>query len=88
MRRRRGRRQSAPVNPILPSEGFARLPVVLAVVGMSKSSWWRGVKAGIYPKPVQLGPGTVGWKVTDIRDLIVKLEAGAVVFAGSASLSS
>lgn len=54
----------------LPTEGYARLPQVLAAIPVSKSTWWNGVKAGKYPKPVKLGPRTTAWRVEDIRALI------------------
>lgn len=54
----------------LPSDGFVRLPQVLAVIPVSKSSWWAGCKSGRYPKPTKLGPRTTAWKVEDIRALI------------------
>jgi predicted DNA-binding transcriptional regulator AlpA len=49
------------------------LPQVLRVFPISKSSWWAGVKAGQYPKPVKLGPKTTAWRVEDIRALIANL---------------
>lgn len=58
----------------LPDTGFVRLPQVLAVIPVSKSSWWEGVKAGKYPQPIKLGPNTTAWKVSDIRALIEQLE--------------
>jgi prophage regulatory protein len=57
----------------LPETGFLRLPQVLRVFPISKSSWWAGVKAGQYPKPVKLGPKTTAWRVEDIRTLIANL---------------
>lgn len=57
-------------NPVLPETGFVRLPQVLAVFPVSKSTWWAGVKSGKYPPPVKLGPNTTAWPVTSIRDLI------------------
>jgi predicted DNA-binding transcriptional regulator AlpA len=53
----------------LPSEGYARLPHILAVIPISKSSWWAGVKSGKYPKPVKLGQRTTAWRVSEIRAL-------------------
>jgi prophage regulatory protein len=55
---------------ILPETGFVRLPLVLAVIPVGKSSWWQGVKEGRFPKPVKLGPRTTAWRAEDIRDLI------------------
>ena len=55
---------------ILPETGFVRLPTVLHLIPVSKSSWWAGIKAGIYPRPVKLSERTSGWRVEDIRELI------------------
>lgn len=59
----------------LPKTGFLRLPSVLAPLGpipVSKSTWWAGIKAGRFPKPVKLGPRITAWRVEDIRALIEK----------------
>jgi prophage regulatory protein len=56
--------------PMLPAEGFVRLPTVLSVYPVSKSTWWEGVRSGRYPKAVKLGPRTTAWRVSDIRALI------------------
>lgn len=57
------------LNP-LPPTGFARLPQILAVIPIGKSTWWAGVKSGKYPQPFRLGPNTTVWKVEDIYALI------------------
>ena len=64
----------------LPETGYLRLPQIIgnpkaqppipAVIPISKSAWWAGVKSGRFPKPVKLGPRTTAWKVEDIRALI------------------
>lgn len=64
----------------LPQTGYLRLhqiignpkakPPIPAIIPIGKSSWWAGVKAGRYPKPVKLGPRTTAWRVEDIRRLI------------------
>jgi len=54
----------------LPETGFVRLPHVLKVYPVSKSTWWAGIKEGRYPKPVKLGPKITAWRVEDIRTLI------------------
>lgn len=59
----------------LPETGFVRLASILAPCGpipVSKSTWWAGIKAGRFPKPVKLGPRTTAWRVEDIRRLIEK----------------
>lgn len=54
----------------LPESGFVRLPTILSVFPVCKSTWWNGVKSGRFPKPVKLGPRTTAWRTEDIRALI------------------
>lgn len=64
----------------LPETGFVRLPSIIgdaktdppipAIIPVSKSTWWAGVKSGRFPKPIKLGPRITVWRVEDIRDLI------------------
>lgn len=50
-------------------------PPVPAIIPVSKSSWWSGVKNGKFPKPYKLGERTTVWKVEDILALINSMEA-------------
>ncbi len=59
----------------LPSEGYIRLPQVLKVFPISRSSWLAGVKSGRYPQSVKLGPRTTAWNVADIRNLLETINA-------------
>lgn len=54
----------------LPDAGFLRLPQVLAVFPVSKSTWYAGVKAGKYPKAIKLGLRSSAYTVESIRALI------------------
>lgn len=54
----------------IPIDGFMRLPAVLSVFPVSKSTWWAGISEGRFPKGVKLGPRITAWKVEDIRRLI------------------
>jgi prophage regulatory protein len=45
-------------------------PPIPAIIPICKTSWWKGIKTGRYPKPVKLGPNTTAWRVEDIRALI------------------
>ena len=60
----------------LPEEGFARLPQVLYVLGIGKTSLWQGIKTGKYPAPIKLGPRTTVWRVEDIRAVIDQYSKG------------
>lgn len=52
------------------SYGYMRLPAVLQIYPVGRSTWWAGVKNGRFPQPVKLGPKTTAWKIEDIRQLI------------------
>lgn len=66
----------------LPQTGYLRLsqilgqpatpksPAIPALIPISKSTWWAGVRSGRYPKPVKLGDRITAWRVEDIRALI------------------
>ena len=64
----------------LPEIGFLRLPQIIgdakadppipAIIPVSRSTWWAGVKSGRYPPQTKLGPKISCWKVSDIRALI------------------
>jgi predicted DNA-binding transcriptional regulator AlpA len=57
----------------IPTSGFLRLPQVLAIVPVSKSTWWEGCKNGRFPKPVKLTPRTTAWRAEDIEALVETL---------------
>lgn len=54
----------------LPETGYVRLPTVLSVFPIGRSTWWAGVKSGRYPKPVKLSERVTCWRVSDIRALL------------------
>lgn len=67
----------------LPATGYLRLPGIIgrsptqddpgipALIPVSASTWWAGVKTGRYPQPTRaLGPRITAWRVEDIRALI------------------
>ena len=62
--------EQAPSPANLPAEGYVRLPGVLSVVPVSRSTWLNWVKAGKAPKPVKLSERTTAWRVGDIRAFI------------------
>ncbi len=58
------------VSPIL------RRPDVEAVTGLSRSTIYKWMDEGSFPKPVKLGPRAVGWREADINDWLNKLSKG------------
>ena len=61
----------------IPETGFLWLPQVLSVIPLGKTSWWEGVKAGRFPKPVKLTERCTAWRAEDIRALIISLGENA-----------
>ena len=51
----------------LPDESLVRLPILMALYGLSKASIYRFIKDGIIPAPIKLSARTSVWNVGDIR---------------------
>ena len=64
----------------LPAVGYVRLPQILKIFPISKSSWWEGCRSGIFPKPVKLGPRTSAWRVEDIRALMERINTASIAY--------
>ena len=73
----------------LPETGYLRLHQIVgrparngrsavpAIIPVSRSTWWAGVKSGRYPQPVRtLGPRITAWRVEDVLALIEPAGAG------------
>jgi acyl dehydratase len=64
----------------LPEIGYLRLsqiignkrsvPPIPPLIPVGKSTWWKGIQNGRFPKPVKLGPRITAWRVEDILKLI------------------
>lgn len=57
------------------AESLLRLPEVLERFQIGRSTWYAGVKRGIYPPPVKIGYRTAVWRSSDIDRLIASLSA-------------
>jgi len=67
------------MNETIPQTGFVKIPQILAVIPVSRSTWWAGVKSGRFPAPKKLGANTTVWKAEDIHALIKQVaEKGGV----------
>ncbi len=47
-----------------------RLKDVLAIYPISRTSFYDGMKLGLYPKPLRLGKKTVAWRAQEIEAAI------------------
>ena len=56
--------------PTLPDQAFVRLPVVLLLLGVSRSTVWRLCKSGALPAPKKLGSRIAVWQVKDLREVL------------------
>lgn len=57
-------------------EGYLRLPEVLMLFPVSASTWWEGIRQGIYPSGRKLSCRTTGWRKSDIYDLLNQIDLG------------
>lgn len=63
---------------ILPETGYLRLVQIVgdkkagipAIIPVSKSTWWQGIKDGRFPAGILLTERCRAWRVEDIRALI------------------
>ena len=61
----------------LPETGYLRLkqiigdpkanPPIPAIIPVGRSTFWAGVKSGLFPRPIKLSPRVTVWLVADIR---------------------
>lgn len=78
------RRLGAPAT--LPETGWLRERQILgdptsdpptpAIVPVSRSTWWRGVRDGRFPRPTKIGPNSTAWRAEEIRALVERLGRG------------
>lgn len=56
------------------SDSLLRLPQVLAIIPISRSAWYQGIKENRFPKPVKLSSKISAWKMSDIQKLMGGVE--------------
>lgn len=70
----------------LPATGYLRMHQIIgcarrkipALIPVSRSTWWAGVKSGRFPKPVKISPRCTAWQVKDIHSLMDHFNGGNV----------
>lgn len=70
-------------NGELPRHGLVRLetiigdskadPPIRPLVPVSKSTWWSGVRSGVFPPPVRINKGITAWRWVDLCRLLESL---------------
>ena len=51
----------------MAQQKILRLPSVLEVTGLSRTTVWRMVKRDNFPAPIKLGQRAVGWRASEIE---------------------
>lgn len=62
----------------LSDDAFIRMAFVLTLFPFSKSTIWRKIKAGKFPKPIKISDNITAWKVSAIREELSKIGQGVV----------
>lgn len=58
----------------LPAAAVVRVPEVLRITGMSRTTLWRRCRDGGFPQPVRLpGSAIIGWRAGDVRRWLASL---------------
>jgi predicted DNA-binding transcriptional regulator AlpA len=68
-----------------PHTGFIRISHIIGdprrgikpTIPVSRATWYAGIKAGKYPKPIRLSEGVSVWRVADIDALCHQIEQQA-----------
>jgi len=70
-------------NKIRSALALERLPAVMARTGRSRTSIWRGVREGTFPRPVKIGLRSVAWPAHSI-DTWIEAQIAAADFKEAA----
>ena len=65
----------------ITDDGLLRLKQIIgdqkhgipAILPISKTAFYRGIREGVFPAPIKLTPRTAVWRVSDIRALLAKV---------------
>lgn len=58
----------------LPIDGFIRLSEVLAILGVKKTTFQKGVREGTLPKPYKFGPRISLWSIEEIKLVVERIK--------------
>jgi len=57
------------------TQALYRVPQILELIPIGRSTWWKWVAEGKAPKGLKIGPKTTVWKSEEIHQLIADLAA-------------
>lgn len=47
--------------------GFIRLPILVKLLGVSKTTIYKEIREGRFPKQVRISPRVSAWRISDIK---------------------
>lgn len=56
----------------MPDDALLRIDDVLAIVTLSRSAWYAGIRRGQFPRGIALTKRTHVWRADEIREVIAK----------------
>ena len=59
----------------LPASGLVRLPSILAVYPVGRTTLYKKIKEGSFPQPIKLGERTSAWDVAAVRQALNEIGA-------------
>ena len=59
---------------IVEQQSLYRLPQVLKIVPVGRSTWWDGISKGRFPAGIKLGKRLTVWRSSEIQALISSLK--------------
>lgn len=66
-------REMADIDTQILAKGFLRLPQILKIIPVSRSTWWSWVKSGRAPQGIKLGPRMTAWRLEDVHELVAEI---------------
>ena len=46
------------------------IPPIPPIIPVCKTTWWKGIKTGIFPAPIKLSPRVAVWRASSIYALV------------------
>ena len=56
------------------ADTLLRLPEVLAIIPVSRATWYEGIKTGRFPAQVKIEPRIAAWRRSDIDRLVASFD--------------
>jgi predicted DNA-binding transcriptional regulator AlpA len=67
-----GAQRARPNLAAMPDDALLRIDDVLAIVTLSRSAWYAGIRRGQFPRGIALTKRTHVWRADEIREVISK----------------